>query len=80
VPDKALQQVEIKNADRGEFSAVFSTFNVVDSDGDVTHPGAFEDGAEALVSSYGHQSWAGALPVGKGRIRQTAGGSATSSD
>lgn len=68
---KQLSNVEIKSEDRGEFSAVFSTFNVVDSDGDVTHPGAFEDGAECLISSYGHQSWQGALPVGKGRIRQT---------
>lgn len=68
---KQLSNVEIKSEDRGEFSAVFSTFDVVDSDGDVTHPGAFEDGADVLVSSYGHASWQGALPVGKGRIRQT---------
>jgi hypothetical protein len=52
VPDKALHNVQLKNTDRGEFSAVFSTSNVVDSDGDYTLPGAFEDGAEALVSSY----------------------------
>lgn len=68
---KSLSRVDIKNADRGEFSAVFSTFNVVDSDGDLTLPGAFEDGAEVLISSYGHTSWQGALPVGKGTIRQT---------
>jgi HK97 family phage prohead protease len=68
---KSLSHVEIKSADRGEVSAAFSTFNVVDSDGDVTLPGAFEDGAEALISAYGHQSWSGALPVGKGRIRTT---------
>jgi HK97 family phage prohead protease len=68
---KPLSHVEIKSADRGEFSAVFSTFNVKDSDGDVTLPGAFEDGAEVLISSYGHTSWQGALPVGKGTIRQT---------
>lgn len=68
---KALSRVEIKSEDRGEFSAVFSTFNVVDSDGDVTLPGAFTEGEEVLVSSYGHTSWQGALPVGKGRIRAT---------
>lgn len=68
---KHLSHVEIKNADRGEVSAVFSTFNVVDSDGDVTLPGAFTDGEDVLISSYGHQSWSGALPVGKGTIRQT---------
>ena len=69
---KAFRHVEIKSADRGEVSAVFSTFNVIDSDGDVTLPGAFTDGAELVISSYGHTSWGGALPVGKGRIRMTA--------
>jgi len=63
--------VTIKNADRGEITAVFSTFNVIDSDGDVTLPGAFEDGVEVPISAYGHTSWQGALPVGKARIRQT---------
>lgn len=62
----------IKDAAKGEVSAVFSTFNVVDKDGDVTLPGAFKDGQEVLISAYGHTSWSGALPVGKGTIRQTA--------
>jgi len=68
---KQLSRVEIKNADKGEVSAVFATFNVKDKDGDVTLPGAFEDGAEVVISSYQHTSWQGALPVGKGRIRTT---------
>jgi hypothetical protein len=68
---KTLQRVEIKNADRGEVSAVFATLNVKDADGDVTPNGAFEDGAEVVISSYQHTSWGGALPVGKGRIRET---------
>ncbi len=50
----------------GSFSAVFSTLNVVDLDGDVTRPGAFQDGKEVLISQYGHQ-W-GSLPSGKGVI------------
>lgn len=61
-------QVKLENADKGEVTAVFSTFNVIDKDGDVTLPGAFKDGAEALISAYGHTSWQGALPVGKGKI------------
>lgn len=65
-------RVEIKDADKGEVTAVFSTFNVIDSDKDVTLPGAFEDGAEVVISAYGHKSWEGLLPVGKGTIRQTA--------
>jgi Caudovirus prohead serine protease len=62
---------EIKNALKGEVSAVFSTFNVIDKDGDVTVPGAFRDGADVVISAYGHQSWSGALPVGHGKIRTT---------
>lgn len=65
---KHLSRVEIKSADEGRVTAVFATFNVTDKDGDVTLPGAFEEGAEVLISSYQHTSWQGALPVGKGRI------------
>jgi HK97 family phage prohead protease len=68
---KQFGDVRIKNADKGEFTAVFATFNVVDKDGDVTTPGAFTDGEEVVVSAYGHESWSGVLPVGKARIRQT---------
>jgi hypothetical protein len=63
--------VQIKDADRGQVQAVFSTFNVIDRDGDVTLPGAFEDGAEVVISAYGHKTWTGAMPVGEGRIRNT---------
>src|SRR5439155_11358226 len=44
----------------------------VDKDADWTPPGAFEDGAEVLISAYGHSSWGGQLPVGKGVIKTTA--------
>ncbi|GAA4221514.1 hypothetical protein FHR32_005120 [Streptosporangium album] len=64
--------VEIKDEVKGQVKAVFSTFNVIDSDKDVTPPGAFEDGAPVLISAYGHTSWQGELPVGKGTIRQTS--------
>lgn len=66
---KRLLGVEIKNADRGEVEAVFATFGVKDTDGDVTLPGAFENGAPVRISAYGHGSWDGRLPVGKGVIR-----------
>lgn len=68
---KGLAGLEVKDADRGEITAVFATFGVIDSHGDVTRPGAFTDGAQVCISSYGHTSWQGALPVGKGRIRTT---------
>ncbi len=68
---KSLGSVEVKDADKGLVTAVFATFNVKDSDGDVTVPGAFEDGADVVISAYGHKSWDGALPVGVGTIRTT---------
>lgn len=61
--------VSVKDAEKGMVEAVFSTFDVVDLDGDVTLPDAFEDGAKVAISAYGHASWGGAKPVGKGVIR-----------
>jgi hypothetical protein len=69
---KHLARVELKAADLGQARAVFSTFDVIDKDLDVTLPGAFKDGAEVPVSSFGHTSHAqlgGRLPVGRGTIR-----------
>jgi HK97 family phage prohead protease len=68
---KSLGQVEIKDAAKGEVSAVFSTFGKIDKDGDLTLPTAFEDGAPVRISAYQHKSWEGALPVGKGVVRVT---------
>lgn len=63
-------QVHVKDADLGTVEAVFSKFNVIDHDGDVTLPSAFEDGAPVRISAYNHGSSLGAaLPVGKGRIK-----------
>ena len=62
----------VKDAAKGTVEAVFSTFNAKDKDGDWTLPGAFENGAEVLISAYGHSTWAGQPPVGKGVIRTTS--------
>lgn len=67
--NKTITGVTVKDATKGTVSAVFSTFNVIDKDGDVTLPGAITEGAEVVMSAYGHQSHYGALPVGKGVIR-----------
>lgn len=61
--------LEIKDADKGLIEATFSTFGVKDHDKDVTLPGAFEDGAKVAISAYGHRSWMGEMPVGRGKIR-----------
>ena len=56
-----------ENSDQtGEFSAVFATMNVIDHDGDVTLPGAFKDGQNVRIASWGHK-W-NELPVGRGVI------------
>lgn len=67
---KSFTDVEIKDADTGEVSAIISTFDVIDSDGDVTVKGAFTEGAPVRISAYNHQSWQSALPVGKGTIHE----------
>ncbi|TCO47307.1 HK97 family phage prohead protease [Actinocrispum wychmicini] len=64
-------RVEVKDPDRGEVTAVFATLDTIDADGDVTVPGAFTDGAPVRISAYGHTTWQGVLPVGKGVIRTT---------
>lgn len=66
-------QGELVKADSktGQVVAIFSRFNVIDSDRDVTLPGAFEDGAEVRVSAYNHgSSYGQQLPVGKGTLSQ----------
>lgn len=67
---KSLARFEVKDETKGEVEAVFATLNVKDHDDDVTKPGAFENGAEVVISAYNHKSWEGALPVGKGTIQE----------
>lgn len=67
---KSLSRVEVKDADKGEIVAVFATLGVIDSDGDVTVKGAFPNDAPVVISAYGHTSWQGVKPVGKGVIRE----------
>jgi HK97 family phage prohead protease len=58
--------IELKADQVGEFVATFATLNVIDKDGDVTVPGAFQNDAPVRISAWSH-NW-GALPVGKGVI------------
>lgn len=66
---KAFQNLQVKDAEKGTVSAVFATLGVVDSHGDVTRPGAFRN-EDVLISAYGHGSWDGKAPVGKGSIKE----------
>lgn len=67
---KSLARLEVKDETKGEVEAVFATLDVVDKDGDITRKGAFENGAEVVISAYNHKSWEGALPVGLGTIQE----------
>jgi HK97 family phage prohead protease len=55
-----------QNGQPGEFKAIFATLNVKDADGDVTLPGAFEEGQPVRISAWGHK-W-DQLPVGRGTV------------
>jgi hypothetical protein len=59
------------DAPEGAFTATFSTLNTVDHHGDVTLPGAFENGRPVLVGAYQHSM--GSLPVGRGVLRADEG-------
>ena len=63
---QAAIELKLDEGQEGQFRAVFSRFNVVDHDGDVTLPGAFEDGQKVRIAYWGHR-W-NDLPVGKGVI------------
>lgn len=58
--------IELKaDGDEGTFRSVFSRFNVIDADGDVTLPGAFQDSQEVVIEGWNHDY---GLPPGKGVI------------
>lgn len=65
---KAFTPYEFKLSETGDVTVAFSRFNVIDSDGDVTFAGAMPAGKAVPMSAYGHTSWDGALPTGKGII------------
>lgn len=70
VETKSLSGFEIKDADQGEVTAIVSTFNVVDRDGDVILPGAIKDGTSVKLSAYNHDVITEKkAPVGTGVIR-----------
>ncbi len=65
---KRFHLEELKADDAaGTVEAVFATLNAVDHDGDRILPGAIGT-QDVILSAYGHSSWHGELPVGKGRV------------
>jgi len=68
---KQIGAFSVKDAGKGLVEAVFSTFNVKDKQGDWTLPGAFDGNGEVLIGAYGHRTWFGEPPVGKGVIESS---------
>jgi HK97 family phage prohead protease len=71
MPEK--KQIHLKDLtvdEAGRVKAVFATLGVIDHDRDIVMPGATENGTKVRISAYGHASWGGALPVGKGIISE----------
>jgi len=66
---KTFTPSEVKVDDAGAVTVAFAQLNVVDRDGDLTLPGAFPS-KTVPMSAYGHTSWMGELPTGKGAIRE----------
>src|SRR3990167_7190394 len=66
---KAFTPHDLKLDDAGSIAFAFAQLNVIEKDGDVTLPGAFP-AKDVPMSAYGHTSWDGALPVGKGSISE----------
>lgn len=62
----APMQFNKQEGEEGRFVAVFATLNVKDHHGDVTTPGAFQDGQQVIIEPWNH-GWN--LPAGKGTIR-----------
>lgn len=64
--------VQIKDGEKGIVTAAFAKLGVMDLDGDITLPGAF--GSQKVgVSAYGHNTWSGTLPIGRGSISEKDG-------
>ncbi len=63
----------LKLDETGAFRALFAPFNNEDKQGDITLPGAFGKHQKVIISAYGHGSWSGTLPVGKGFIHDDEG-------
>ena len=72
---KALASAALKigtERDEPQVELRFATFGVADHDGDLTLPGAFEEGARVAIGAFGHSTvLAGKAPVGWGRIYTT---------
>jgi len=73
VARKSFAPIDFKLSEAGDVTVAFSRLDVVDADNDVTRPGAIPAGKAVPMSAYGHTSWDGALPTGRGKLREADG-------
>lgn len=74
MPDRERKtlRAQIKDDEKGIVTAAFAKLGVMDLDGDIALPGAFGS-QKVAVSAFGHNSWEGGLPIGKGSISEKGG-------
>jgi len=65
---KTFGAFEVKDAEKGEVTAIVAVFNAVDRDRDVILPGAFADGTPVQISAHEHSLARGEAPAGKGTV------------
>lgn len=63
---------DLKLTEEGEITLAFTQLNVIDKGGDVGLPGSIPT-KDVPMSAYGHTSWDGALPPGRGSISEVDG-------
>jgi Caudovirus prohead serine protease len=63
---------DLKLTEEGEITLAFTQLSVIDKGGDVGMPGSIPT-KDVPMSAYGHTSWDGALPPGRGSIREADG-------
>ena len=68
---KAFTPTDLKLSETGEVLVAFSKLDVIDLDNDVTRHGAIPKGKAVPMSDYGHTSWDGAKPIGKGVLGES---------
>lgn len=67
---KSFRGFAIKDADKGEVEAVVATLGVIDRDGDIIRNGSLKGTASVTMSAWGHDAMYGAVPAGKGKLRE----------
>ena len=73
---KIFKADDVAIDDKGHINFRFAKLGVVDHDGDIIMPGAFQAGKTVLLSSWNHGSWregGNNLPIGKGVIFEKEG-------